>query len=235
MDKTAEANKITLTGIGEKLRQAREKKALTLDQAQKQTHIHTTVLHALEEGRCDEILTSNYVKSFLKEYANYLGLDSKALVGEYLSLHSELAPHRASKSETGDTVNLSRIIHLARTAIIVFAVLVLVIVLAAKSKNFIKAIMARRPQSAGTAAAARAQAAKQVKARQQKKAPQAQGPAQTKKAPFTLQLRIKNNVMVELKKDGVILFRRVLPRGAVETFTANNSINIYVGKAESIE
>ena len=70
-----ENNKVSVIAIGEMLRQAREKKSITVEQAQKQTHIHSTVITALEEGRCDDILTPNYVKSFLKEYSNYLGFD----------------------------------------------------------------------------------------------------------------------------------------------------------------
>ena len=50
--------------IGESLKKAREAKNITIAQAQKQTSIHSTVITALEEGRCDEILTPTYVKSF---------------------------------------------------------------------------------------------------------------------------------------------------------------------------
>ena len=90
MPNPADNNKISAAAIGESLRRAREKKSVTVDQAQKQTHIHSTVITALEEGRCDDILTPNYVKSFLKEYSSYLGFDHQAVVSEYLSIHPEL-------------------------------------------------------------------------------------------------------------------------------------------------
>ena len=82
--------RVTVAEIGDRLREAREKKGVTIEQAQKHTHIHSTVLSALEDGRCDDILTPNYVKSFLKEYSNYLGFDHRTIVGEYLTLHPEL-------------------------------------------------------------------------------------------------------------------------------------------------
>ena len=67
--------KESLVSIGEKLKSARERKALTIDQVQKDTKIHSTVLRALEEGRCDEILTPTYVKRFLNKYSHHLGLE----------------------------------------------------------------------------------------------------------------------------------------------------------------
>ena len=44
---------VSMVKIGESLKDAREKKSVTIDQVQKQTRIHSTVLKALEEGRCD--------------------------------------------------------------------------------------------------------------------------------------------------------------------------------------
>ena len=47
---------------------------------------------------------------------------------------------------------------------------------------------------------------------------------------------IQNNpVMVQLKKDGVIIFKRVLPKGTEESFNVNNSVDIFVGRAEAVE
>src|SRR3989338_3940960 len=79
-----------MANIGERLKEAREKKSLTIEQAQKQTHIHSAVLIALEEGKCDEMLTQTYVKSFLKKYSTFLGLDPKEIINAYSALHPEL-------------------------------------------------------------------------------------------------------------------------------------------------
>ena len=61
--------KSSMISVGERLKKARENKSLTIDQIRKQTRIHSDVLIALEEGRCNEILDPTYVKSFLKKYA----------------------------------------------------------------------------------------------------------------------------------------------------------------------
>ena len=57
----------------------------------------------------------------------------------------------------------------------------------------------------------------------------------SKKEPFTLTLKVKSPTMIQLKKDGVLIFKRVLSKGAVETLTANNSVNMFVARAEAIE
>ena len=42
---------LNMSALGDKLKEAREKKSLTIGQANKQTHIHPTVLKALEDGK----------------------------------------------------------------------------------------------------------------------------------------------------------------------------------------
>ena len=118
MANAPEEKKVTAVDIGERLRQAREKKGLTIEQAQKQTRIHSTVLTALEDGRCDDILTPNYVKSFLKEYSSYLGFDHRAIVSEYLAIHPELKARgmnfSINKADQKSSADLAKIIRIAR-------------------------------------------------------------------------------------------------------------------------
>ncbi len=52
METSSLTNKVSIAGIGEILKQAREKRSISIDQVQKETRIHSTVLRALEEGRC---------------------------------------------------------------------------------------------------------------------------------------------------------------------------------------
>ncbi|MCX5686164.1 MAG: hypothetical protein NTW09_01685, partial [Candidatus Omnitrophica bacterium] len=56
-----------------------------------------------------------------------------------------------------------------------------------------------------------------------------------KSTPLGLVIRVKRPVMLQLKKDGVILFKRFMQKGAVESITANDYISIQVAKAEAIE
>ncbi|MDD5137105.1 MAG: DUF4115 domain-containing protein [Candidatus Omnitrophica bacterium] len=233
MANVKEDKRASITEMGERLRQAREKKGLTIEQAQKHTHIHSTVLTALEDGRCDDILTPNYVKSFLKEYASYLGLDHQALVSEYVSFHPELKNKNISldpgKPPERSYLNLGRMIRIARSVVIFFLVISLIIFVSVKTAEFFKNSKLLKKSSVSRYGKIEPRASAPLP-----KAASNKSPA-VKNAPFTMTLKIRNPVMVQLKKDGVIIFKRVLPKGAEETFAANRSINMFVGRAEAIE
>lgn len=72
--------------IGERLKQAREAKGIDLQKVHEQTKIFPDTLRALEDNKFDKILSSTYVRSFLKAYASYLGLDVKSIIDEYNQL-----------------------------------------------------------------------------------------------------------------------------------------------------
>ena len=226
----AEVSKLSMANIGENLREAREKKALTIEQAQKQTHIHTTVLTALEEGRCDDILASNYVKSFLREYSNFLGLNSKELVNAYTVSHPEsnnpnLNLNRMEPKSAARPINLLRPL---KKITIIALILFVSVFLVKKTVGIFKS-----PKFSRSGVAYKA-----VKYQPQKKgAPKADIAIKEipRSTPLALVIRIKRPVMLQLKKDGVLLFKRYMQKGAVESLTANDNINIFVAKAEAIE
>lgn len=66
-------------GVGEKLRQARSLKNLKIADVAKKIKIRADYLLALEEERWDKLPAGLYGKSFLKEYATFLGLDPHEL------------------------------------------------------------------------------------------------------------------------------------------------------------
>jgi cytoskeleton protein RodZ len=81
-----------LTGIGETLRQARVSRGFDLDQAAEATNIRVRYLGDLEDERFDRLPAPVYARSFLREYADVLGLDAEVLVARYEQEHRELAP-----------------------------------------------------------------------------------------------------------------------------------------------
>lgn len=237
---------MSMASIGETLKTAREKRALTLDQAQKQTHIHQTVLAALEEGRCDELLTSTYVKSFLKKYTAYLGLETKEILDEYRKLHPEPAIYSPTKS-TGEekTPGFFRYLNIAKPVAVLLGATLLIFILGNAVANYV-----RRHKAAAPAALSRpaiSQAKKEVKtniSRSSKKSPAAvlaQGDVMlfkepiSKSSPINLTMKVKQQVLVQFKKDGAILYKRFLPKGSTETLQADDVINIYIAKAEAVE
>lgn len=66
--------------IGQKLREARIEKGYTLDDLQQITKIQKRYLIAIEEGNFDALPGSFYVRAFIKQYAQTVGLDNDALL-----------------------------------------------------------------------------------------------------------------------------------------------------------
>lgn len=64
--------------LGQKLREERIKKGFTLDDVAKATKIRASFLSALEKGEYQSLPSSAYAQGFVKNYAAFLGLSSKA-------------------------------------------------------------------------------------------------------------------------------------------------------------
>jgi cytoskeleton protein RodZ len=76
--------------IGERLRRAREERGIDLDRAAEETGIERAHLEALEEDApLDRHHSGLYARIFLREYARYLRLDPRRLVGAYRASHPE--------------------------------------------------------------------------------------------------------------------------------------------------
>lgn len=65
------------------LRETRESRGLSLDDAARVTRIGKTHLHALEEGIYDRLPSEVYIKGFLRVYAAYLKLPENVVLGAY--------------------------------------------------------------------------------------------------------------------------------------------------------
>ena len=66
--------------IGEKLRQAREARKLSLEQVAQQTRIRLRFLAALEQGELDSLPSATQARGFLRTYAQFLKLDPEPLL-----------------------------------------------------------------------------------------------------------------------------------------------------------
>ena len=83
--------------IGATLREARMRARIDVSDIEAQTKIRAKYLRALENEEWDLLPGSTYVRSFLRTYAQALGLDPRPLLEEYRSSHDrpnevELAP-----------------------------------------------------------------------------------------------------------------------------------------------
>jgi transcriptional regulator with XRE-family HTH domain len=70
--------------IGSSLREARQRRGLEVSEAAEATMIRARYLEALESERFEVLPEGPYLRSFLREYAEYLGLDGDILVTEWM-------------------------------------------------------------------------------------------------------------------------------------------------------
>jgi hypothetical protein len=69
--------------IGPSLREARMRAKIDITEVEEATKIRAKYLRALENEEWNLLPGSTFVKSFLREYADHLGLDARLLVEEY--------------------------------------------------------------------------------------------------------------------------------------------------------
>src|SRR3954454_23824764 len=77
--------------IGATLREARMRARIDISELEAETKIRAKYLRALENEEWDLLPGPTYVKSFLRTYADALGLDGKLLIEEYKLRHERLS------------------------------------------------------------------------------------------------------------------------------------------------
>ena len=69
--------------LGDRLKTARKRKEVNLEQAEKDTKVAMKYLHALESSNYDKLPADVYVYGFLSRYADYLGLKSDEVIKNF--------------------------------------------------------------------------------------------------------------------------------------------------------
>lgn len=89
-----------MSELGTKLRDARVEKGYTLNTLQQMTKIQKKYLQAIELGNYDEMPGSFYVRAFIKQYADMVGLDGDQLLLEY---EDELSSNTSSDESPSES------------------------------------------------------------------------------------------------------------------------------------
>ena len=69
--------------IGEMFKTRRKELNLSLKEVENSTSIRTNYLEAIEESDHEQFLSSVYTTGFIKQYANFLGLDADKIIQEH--------------------------------------------------------------------------------------------------------------------------------------------------------
>jgi transcriptional regulator with XRE-family HTH domain len=98
-----------LESIGEKLRQAREARKITIKEVVKETNISPLYLQALEEEKFDRFPSETYLIGFLRTYAEFLKLDVEGIVQAYkgYKIGESATPLEELTKPTKSNINLA--------------------------------------------------------------------------------------------------------------------------------
>ncbi|PFE06035.1 DUF4115 domain-containing protein [Bacillus cereus] len=91
-----------MTELGQKLKEAREAKGLSIDQLHGVTKIQKRYLVTIEEGDYSILPGAFYARAFIKQYADAVGLNGEQLLAEYQSVIPQSESHdvpQVSKSQ----------------------------------------------------------------------------------------------------------------------------------------
>ena len=90
-----EQQAVKLAELGERLSHARQQLEIPIEAISERTHIQTRLLKAIEEGRIDDLPEAVYVQSFIRQYANSIGLNGLHYASEFM-MPSVVNPDRSA-------------------------------------------------------------------------------------------------------------------------------------------
>ena len=215
-----------MTTIGEELKQARLNKNLDYEQIYNDIRISANVLKALEDNTAVDALGYIYTKNFLRQYASYLGLDSRELVARFAELH-EAQTQEKQKEQQGPEPAPAVIADRPARKIppkLIYALVFLALV-ALALLGIIKGIDKIRTS---------------IPSKQSAPAPEEKEitPAAIsipKKQPLKLIMKTTEAVWVKLSADGRVITQNIIPAESRESWQANEYFILTLGKPEAVE
>lgn len=229
-----------MDSIGEILRQEREKRGLSVQDAHDATKITAQSIADLEQDRFDSFANKVYARAFLRDYANFLSLDSAALLTAYEEQWSrgvDREPVAASKGSSGGWRALG------------YAILVIVVAAGLAAGGYYgwlayegqrAAELTRRADNNGkrpeVATIPKAQSVTPPKPEPAPKpivAPKPPPPVVPEKA--VLEVTALLPVWIGVKVDGKTVFQQTLAKGKTMTFEGKKTVTIRAGMAGAVQ
>ncbi|ACX53022.1 transcriptional regulator, putative [Ammonifex degensii KC4] len=213
--------------LGEKLREAREAKGLSLEEVTKATKIRSKYLRALEEENFDLLPGRVYAKAFLRTYARFLGLDEIQLAQEFDSICPPPAesghqpPARLLEEE--EPVSLKGL----RTILVVLLAIVLLFGINQAYQRLKGSAPERPPQVE--------EVQKPLAKTTETPPPTTESQPSATSKSITLKLSVTNDrCWMRVVTDGMVAFEGELQAGQEKSFRANHTIQLRLGNAGAV-
>ena len=230
------------------LKEARANKHISLEEASKHTRIHVNILKAIES---DDVaaLGTVYVKSFLRLYAEYLGVDKEDVLSRFRQVtgQAQVSNVRRVAEPSRNTANL----FLKNYKFIIAGVILFIVI--ASIVRFVKSHPAKPRQAKISVQKAVSKPPQTVvKNVEVKKAPApvpAKKPvsvestvsaaagksAEKTQKKIVLVIKAKDKCWLQVKVDGKVVFQNVLAKGSSESWQAYEKIELWLGNAGAVQ
>ena len=212
---------IDISGFGQKLRVEREKQGLDLNVVSEETKIRKLYLNALEEEDFAILPPRVYATGFVTRYAQFLKMDSEALVNEFQSLAYKNKPDKEIVIKEKKT---TKDVKFPIKNIISGALFLFIVVWAG---NYLVPYISQR-------GAAQPPSVQEPKANQNNQTQNNQG-QKLVTDKLVLAIDAKENCWLNIRVDGIDQYTGIMTTGQKQSFAANKSIIIRAGNAGGID
>ena len=221
--------------LGRKLKEAREEKGLSVRQVEETTKIRKKYLLALENENFEEIPGRTYARGFVKNYSNFLHLNTSELLTEFDELTFNLFKDREfnsvrDTSRSTPSTSLDKEGRLFKVGLIVIVILVLFIAGKTLNNDGGEAVPNNLPE-ANNSSNTENNETPSSKAPEVSTEPKETQPAEAITG-VKLEIEIiKDQCWVSVVSDGNEIFAGTLNKGAKQVFEGDNEIVLTLGNA----
>lgn len=233
--------------MGEKLRNARLRKNISMDDIYRDLRMHSKMVESFEKGEIDTSIGDIYVKAFLKKYARFLNVDLDEIIRETsaeellkqppqevtleLRLDRKKKAREARKKKRAAVrprINTEDLKRLGLPLTGGLAVLLVSSVIVYAALNFMSAVKETKLSFRGPEKG-------DVKIMQAKSAPVVVPlPSVSKIKPMELSIETKDKVWLRVESDGKTVFEHTLDKGDSGKWPASEKFGLRIGRPESI-
>ncbi|MFH1305629.1 MAG: RodZ domain-containing protein [Candidatus Omnitrophota bacterium] len=230
-------NNTTPKEIGKIFSESRRKLGLSVNEAYRRSNIHPKVIMDIETGVFERI-SGVYLKSFLKKYSAFLGLDTQGIMEKYESISAAI-PVREFDLDIGEKEEKNDVLSGGDTETkkirpATIAVYVTIFVVAV----FVFSFVLKKERPSSEKKAVRPVVKNETVARPVAlKTAGLYTPVSTVKEakPVVLTLKAHGEAWVQLTGEGKTLFAGILKSGDSKTWKTNGVFTVWTGKAERLD
>ena len=232
-----------MSAIGNTLKEARNKKAVTLEDVHAKTKIHPRVLQLLEDEKFDKLSSPLFVRSFLKAYSEFLEINPQELLQTYEKEGQTEPDQVLFIKSTAPRANIysgfdKKLLVIPGTLAAALLVLFLLVGLFKAVGGWIS--KAKTPISAHKTAVSNASrpivsSPKIISSEWLYHVSQGDFPKLDEKTPLQLKIHAENDVWLRITCDGKVLFESILKKGTTESWEAEKKIELWTGNASNMQ